>query len=51
MEDVLSHVLKPDHERSRTTFMSRNALHPQNLLTIFDQNEVTHGWLLEQCKY
>jgi len=50
MEDALSQVLKTDNEQSRSIFVPANTPHPSTLVTT-DNTEITHAWLLEQCKY
>ncbi len=51
MEDALSPLLKSDHERSRSMFAPANTPHPATLVTTSESPEITHAWLLEQCKY
>jgi hypothetical protein len=51
MEDVLSQLLKTERMPSRSTLAPANTPHPSNILATIDPNEVTHAWLLEQCKY
>jgi len=51
MEDVLSNLLKTDREHRRSRLMPTNTSHPPIITTTSDHNEVTHAWVLEQCKY
>lgn len=53
MEDALSTLLKSDRDRdqTRSTFQPSNTPHPPTEVSVKDHNEVTHAWLLEQCKY
>jgi len=50
MEDALSNLLQTDRERSRSTFAPANTPHPTTIVSTFDHTEITHAWLVEQCK-
>jgi hypothetical protein len=50
MEDALSQLLKTEHIQTRSTLAPANTPHPSSILSTIDPNEVTHAWLLEQCK-
>jgi hypothetical protein len=50
MEDVLSHLLKSDREPLRSGLAPSNTPHPASTVSLTDTNEVTHAWLLDQCK-
>ncbi len=51
MEDALSQLLKGDHVKSRTTLAPANTPHHSHVTSTVDPSEVTHAWLLEQCKH
>jgi hypothetical protein len=51
MEDVLSNLLKTNRDQTKSTIIpNENSPHSNTIVTTSDQNEVTHAWLLEQCK-
>jgi hypothetical protein len=50
MEDALSNLLQIDRERSRSTFVPANTPHLTTIVSTSDHTEITHAWLLEQCK-
>jgi hypothetical protein len=52
MSDALSNLLKTDREQSRSTFVPTNTPHDGTSLggITSDYSEITHAWLLEQCK-
>ena len=51
MEEALSHLLTTDRVPSRSTLVPANTPHPATLVSNSDPNNVTHAWLLEQCKH
>ena len=50
MEDAISHLLTTDRVPSRSTMAPANTPHPATLVSHADPNDITHAWLLEQCK-
>ncbi|CAF4622067.1 unnamed protein product [Rotaria sp. Silwood1] len=48
MEDALSNLLRSNRELTRSTFIHGSTQHPPSVPIVYDQNEVTHAWLLEQ---
>ena len=46
IEDALSHLIQSDQEHRRATFAPANTPYSSTL----EHTDVTHGWLLEQCK-
>ena len=51
MEDALSHLLKSEHEPTRSTLGHTTTTHPASTVSLNDTNEITHAWLLNQCKF
>lgn len=47
MENVLSNVLKPNREQTKSTMFSSLISHPSSS----KQTETTHAWLLVQCMF
>jgi len=49
MEDVFSHLLKSNRDRTRSTMNQSTTPQPPPNISFSNPHEITHAWLLDQC--